>query len=70
VPSNGIRLNAVNPIQNERWRRIADKQKSNRGNAGRKTGVRKAFSKLRQTFREAKVDIHVLIVRGGSAACP
>lgn len=32
--------------------------------------VRKAFSKLRQAFREAKVDAHLLIVRGGSAACP
>jgi len=32
--------------------------------------VRKALSKLRQALREAKVDAHPLIVRGGSAACP
>ena len=32
--------------------------------------VRKAFSRLRRALREAEVDDHVLIVRGGSAAWP
>lgn len=32
--------------------------------------VRKALSKLRQALREAEVDAHLLIVRGGSAASP
>jgi hypothetical protein len=32
--------------------------------------VRKAFSRLRQALREAEVDDHLLIVRGGSSAWP
>jgi hypothetical protein len=32
--------------------------------------VRKALSKLRQALRDAEVDAHLLIVRGGSAASP
>lgn len=32
--------------------------------------MRKAFSKLRRALHENKADDHLLIVRGGSAACP
>jgi hypothetical protein len=32
--------------------------------------LRKALSKLRQALREAEVDAHLLVVRGGSAASP
>ena len=32
--------------------------------------VRKDFSRLRRALREAEVDDHLLIVRGGSAAWP